>query len=138
MIYQQSFEAIHQILGKDQARAWKQTLKTSFLQSHWLLPYPHGHGFMRKSKDTGQEVWWSSVNYGLNEHYQQWYGRSQPGKLLPAEYIQHHPTTSWGHFYPDHRYMERGMEPEMDLVRLSDGDLYEKLVQIADRFSQNP
>ncbi|BCS28430.1 uncharacterized protein APUU_71267S [Aspergillus puulaauensis] len=116
MIYQQSFEAIHQILGKDQARAWKQTLKTSFLQSHWLLPYPHGHGFMRKSKDTGQE----------------------PGKLLPAEYIQHHPTTSWGHFYPDHRYMERGMEPEMDLVRLSDGDLYEKLVQIADRFSQNP
>ena len=138
MIYQQSFEAIHQILGKDQARAWKQTLKTSFLQSHWLLPYPHGHGFMRKSKDTGQELWWSSVNYGLNEHYQQWYGRSQPGKLLPAEYIQHHPTTSWGHFYPDHRYMERGMEPEMDLVRLSDGDLYEKLLQIADRFSQNP
>lgn len=30
------------------------------------------------------------------------------------------------------------MEPEMDLVRRSDGVLYEKLLQIADRFSQNP
>ncbi|KAJ5301240.1 hypothetical protein N7508_006103 [Penicillium antarcticum] len=93
MVYQQSFEAISQILGKARAREWKKALKTSFLQSHWLLPYPHNNGFMRKSKDTGQEVWWSSSNAGLYEHYKQWYGTLEPGDLLPAGYIKHHPTT---------------------------------------------
>ncbi|KAL2807989.1 hypothetical protein BJX63DRAFT_436566 [Aspergillus granulosus] len=117
MVYQQSFEAINQVLGKDWAR---------------------DNGFMRKSKDTGQEVWWSNFNVGLYEYYRQWYGGSRRGKPLPAEYIKHHPTTRWGCPYGDYRYMENAMEPEMDLVRLPEGELYEKLVHIADRFSQNP
>jgi hypothetical protein len=29
------------------------------------------------------------------------------------------------------------MEPEVDLVRLPEGECYEKLLRIADRFSQN-
>ncbi|KAJ5100164.1 hypothetical protein N7532_007165 [Penicillium argentinense] len=139
MVYQQSFEAIHRILGKDQAREWKKALKTSFLQSHWLLPYPHKNGFMRKSKDTGQEVWWSSSNAELHEHYKQWYGGTyRVGDLLPASYIKHHPTTDWGCSYGRPRYMEHAMEPEMDLVRIPEGELYEKLLRIADQFTQNP
>jgi hypothetical protein len=138
MVYQQSFEVINQILGKDRAREWKKVLKTSFLQSHWLLPYPHSNGFMRKSKGTGQEVWWSNFNAGLYEHYRQWYGVSRLGELFPAEYIKHHPTTGWGRSYGERQYMENAMEPEMDLVRLPEGEFYEKLLQIADRFSQNP
>jgi hypothetical protein len=47
----------------------EERLKTSFLQSHWLLLYPHSNGFIRKSKDTRQEVWWSITNAGLYEHY---------------------------------------------------------------------
>lgn len=31
MVYQQSLEAINQILGKDRAREWKEVLKSSFL-----------------------------------------------------------------------------------------------------------
>ncbi|KAJ6088081.1 hypothetical protein N7499_004263 [Penicillium canescens] len=138
MVYQQSFEAVHQILGKDRAREWKKALKTSFLQSHWLLPYPHSNGFMRRSKDTGQEVWWSNFNAGLYEHYRQWHGVSRGGDPFPAEYIKHHPTTGWGRSSGESQYMENAMEPEMDLVRLPEGEFYEKLLQIADRFSQNP
>ncbi|KAJ6041645.1 hypothetical protein N7460_007035 [Penicillium canescens] len=138
MVYQQSFEALHQILGKDRAREWKKVLRTSFLQSHWLLPYPHSNGFMRRSKDTGQEVWWSNFNAGLYEHYRQWYGVSRGGDPFPAEYIKHYPTTGWGRSSGESQYMENAMEPEMDLVRLPEGEFYEKLLQIADRFSQNP
>lgn len=138
MVYQRSFEAINQILGKDRAREWKKELKTSFLQSHWLLPYPHNNGFMRKSKDTGQEVWWSCSNAGLYQHYRQWYGVARIGDMFPATYIKHHPTSGWDRSYGEPQYMENAIEPEMDLVRLPKGDFYEKLLRIADRFSQNP
>ncbi|KAL4769225.1 hypothetical protein BDW60DRAFT_108762 [Aspergillus nidulans var. acristatus] len=96
MVYQQSFEAINQISGKNRAREWKKVLKISFLQSHWLLPYPYGNGFMRKAKDTEQEVWWSNYNAGLYEYYRQWYGEVRLGDILPAKYIKHHPITGWG------------------------------------------
>jgi hypothetical protein len=133
MVYQQSFEAINRILGKDRAREWKKVFKTSFLQSHWLLPYPHGNGFMRKSKDTGQEVWWSITNAGLYEHYRQWYGVTRLGDIS-SEYIKHHPTTSWFGSYGERGYMEHSIKPEMDLLQLPEGEFYEKLLRIADRF----
>jgi hypothetical protein len=60
MLYQQSFEIITQIRGKNQARQWKQTVKAVLVQGHWLLPYPHRGGFMQKSRETGQEIWWSN------------------------------------------------------------------------------
>jgi hypothetical protein len=138
MVYQQSFEAINQISGKNRAREWKKVLKISFLQSHWLLPYPHGNGFMRKAKDTGQEVWWSNYNAGLYEHYRQWYGEVRLGDILPAEYIKHHPITGWGCADSASQYMENAVKPEMDLVQLSDEEFYEKLQQMADQYSHNP
>lgn len=93
---------------------------------------------MRKSKDTGQEVWWSSSNAGLYEDYSQWHGMSRLRDNLPAEYIKHHPTTGWGRSYGEPQYMKNAMEPEMDLVRLLEREFYEKLLRIAYRSSQNP
>ncbi|KAE8383932.1 hypothetical protein BDV23DRAFT_189804 [Aspergillus alliaceus] len=57
MLYWQSYKIIQQVQGQVQARKWKRALRISFIQSHWLLPYPHSRGFMRKSKESGQEVW---------------------------------------------------------------------------------
>lgn len=93
---------------------------------------------MRRSTDIGQEVWWSNFHAGLYEHYRQWYGASRGGDPFPAEYIKHHLTTGWGRSSGESQYMENAIEPEMDLVRLPEGEFYEKLLQIADRFSQNP
>ncbi|KAL4767181.1 hypothetical protein BDW60DRAFT_200641 [Aspergillus nidulans var. acristatus] len=113
MVYQQSFEAINQISSKNRAR------------DHWLLPYLHENGFMRKAKDTGQEVWWSNYNAGLYKHYRQWYG-------------EHHPITGWGCANSTSQYIENAVKPEMDLVQLLDKEFYEKLQQMADQYSHNP
>lgn len=93
---------------------------------------------MRKSKDTGQEVWWPNFNAGSYEHYRQWYGVSRVGDLFFAEYIKHHPTAGWGRSDGVPQYMENAVEPEMDLVRLPEEEFYEELLPIADRFPQNP
>jgi hypothetical protein len=50
LLYQKSFEVITLIQGKDAARQWKQGLKDSFIQGHWMLPYPQNNSFMRKFK----------------------------------------------------------------------------------------
>ncbi|KAE8362696.1 hypothetical protein BDV27DRAFT_159519 [Aspergillus caelatus] len=71
MLYQKSFEIITLVQGKDATRQWKQSLRTSFIQSHWLLSYPQSQGFMRKDKETGQFLWRSSVH-------------RRPGSLLSA------------------------------------------------------
>ncbi|KAE8383988.1 hypothetical protein BDV23DRAFT_192381 [Aspergillus alliaceus] len=78
--------------------------------SHWLLPYPHSRGFMRKSKESGQEYY------------------------LPASYYRHYPTELWRHGRGLTPYMEYAVAPEMKLVRLAEKELYEKLLQIADHF----
>ena len=80
-------------------------------------------------------MWWSNFNAGLYKHYRQWYSVSRVGDLFPAEYIKHHPTTGWGRSYGEPQYMENAVEPEIDLARLPEGEFYEKLLQIADRFS---
>ena len=58
MLYQQSFGIIELIRGKQGARAWKMNLKRTFLQSHWVLPYPQNQSFMRKCKESNEVAWW--------------------------------------------------------------------------------
>ncbi|SCO54204.1 uncharacterized protein FFNC_15390 [Fusarium fujikuroi] len=58
MLFQQSFHAIKTTRGKASARKWRQESKRSFLGSHWILPYPHSRGFIRKDKEEKQFVWW--------------------------------------------------------------------------------
>ncbi|KAE8383948.1 hypothetical protein BDV23DRAFT_189730 [Aspergillus alliaceus] len=125
MLYRQSYKIIQQVRSQAQARKWKRALRTSFIQSHWLLPYPYSRGFMRKSKESGQEVWWSSYHDRLNRHYRLYY---KPEYYLPASYHQHHPTELWRHGRGLTPYMEYAVAPEMKLVRLAKEKLYKKLL----------
>ncbi|KAB8239978.1 hypothetical protein BDV35DRAFT_386193 [Aspergillus flavus] len=135
MVYRQGYEIIQQIRGQAQARAWKQAVRTAFIQSHWLLPYPHDRGFMRKCKESGQEVWWSSYHGGLNRYYRRYY---PPERELPAGYYRHHPTQLRQHGRGPTAYMEYTVAPEMTLVGLPEGKLYDRLRQISAETSCHP
>ncbi|KAL2812457.1 hypothetical protein BDW59DRAFT_155254 [Aspergillus cavernicola] len=109
----QSFEIITQIRGKNQAR------------HHWLLPYPHRAGFMQKSKETGQEIWWSNYHNGLDKI-----------AVYPAMYARHYPTQGWAWSQP--QYINHSIKPEIELVSLSEADLYHRLCTAATKFNQEP
>lgn len=96
MLYQQSFGIIERIRGKQQARAWKKSLKRTFLQSHWMLPYPQSQGFMRKCREPGEVVWWPSFHLGLKRYYDQLRKHGEVLESFPASYIKHHPVNGWG------------------------------------------
>jgi hypothetical protein len=127
MLYQQSFEIITLIRGKDAARAWKKKLQTSFIRSHWLLPYPQNHSFMRKSKEAGQVMWWSSVHCGLDRYYRRLSRYGPLPRPLPAFNIKHHPEDHWERSRPFLDYMDYTVQPEQRLVHLSEADLYRQL-----------
>ncbi|KAE8383944.1 hypothetical protein BDV23DRAFT_177429 [Aspergillus alliaceus] len=129
------YEIIQQVRGQAQAWKWKRALRTSFIQSHWLLPYPYSRGFIHKSKESGQEVWWSSYHDRLNRHYCLYY---EPEYYLPVSYHRYYPTELWRHGRGLTLYIEYAVAPEMKLVRLAEEKLYKKLLQIADHFSKQP
>jgi hypothetical protein len=81
------------IQGKDAARQWKQGLKVSFIQGHWMLPYPQNNSFMRKFKESGQVMWRSSVHRGLDLYYKE---LDVLLTFFPASYIKHHSVQRWG------------------------------------------
>ncbi|EAU29224.1 predicted protein, partial [Aspergillus terreus NIH2624] len=124
LLYQKSFEVITLIQGKDAARQWKQGLKDSFIQSHWMLPYPQNNSFMRKSKESGQVMWWSSVHRGMDLYYHELNVFDRP---FPASYIKHHPTTGWSPSQPSLAHLDYTIEPEQRLLHLSDPELYQTL-----------
>jgi hypothetical protein len=138
MLYQKSFEIITLVQGKDAARGWKKSLRISFLQSHWLLPYPQNHGFMRKSKETGQVMWWSSVHQGLKRYYQRLAINGALPCPLPASYIEHHPHIHWKRAADPSDYMDYTVQPEQHLLCFSDEDVYQQLQNLQDRFNQSP
>ena len=72
MLAKQSFGLIVRVRGKAHARVWRAQLRTTFMQGHWLLPYPYDRGFMRKGKD-GSVLWWSVINESLNRYYRKFY-----------------------------------------------------------------
>jgi hypothetical protein len=138
MLYHKSFEIITLIRGKDTARAWKKKLKTSFFQSHWLLPYPQNQSFMRKSKETKQVTWWSSYHPGLDKYYQRLAGYGGQSPTFPASHIKHHPQTRWRRAPDWPEYMDYVVQPEMRLVDLSEANLYQELLSLTEQFNQQP
>ncbi|KAL5366723.1 hypothetical protein BJX96DRAFT_183344 [Aspergillus floccosus] len=68
--------------------------------SHWMLPYPQNNSFMRKSKESGQVMWWSSVHRGLD---------------LPSQ--------------PSLAHLDYTITPEQRLLHLSDSELYQQLTE---------
>ncbi|KAL7903984.1 hypothetical protein GGI35DRAFT_484874 [Trichoderma velutinum] len=130
MLFQQSFHAIKTARGKDRARKWQQELKRSFLGSHWLIPYPHSRGFMRKDKEEKQFIWWPSVHDGLIKHYSKSHGIGTLRHPLPASNVKLHPVSGWklATTFQKNGYMPYVIQPEQELVQMPESDLYTRLV----------
>lgn len=124
MLYQQSFGIIERIRGKHQAREWKKSLKRTFLQSHWLLPYPQNQSFMRKCKESSEVIWWPSFHRGLDRYYNQLRQYGEVPKPFPASYIRHHPADGWELARGWQDYMPYEVRPKQHLLELSEADLY--------------
>ncbi|KAH7109785.1 hypothetical protein EDB81DRAFT_849298 [Dactylonectria macrodidyma] len=137
MLYQQSFRAVTTARGKDGARKWRQELKNSFLKSHWMIPYPQSQGFMRKDKETKEFVWWPSFHSGLNCYYARLEKLGSLTQPLPASNIKHHPSNGWtlapGFFTNSH--MPYVVQAEQNLLRMSEDELYAKLVHLREQIS---
>ncbi|KAB8266546.1 hypothetical protein BDV30DRAFT_247683 [Aspergillus minisclerotigenes] len=109
-------------------------IKPQLKKDHWLLPYPQSQGFMRKDKETGQFVWWSSIHRGLARYYRQLYGPSP--SVLPASYIKHHPSTHWQRAENSLDFMNYTVRPEQRLVHLTNTDLYQQLQDLQAQFNR--
>jgi hypothetical protein len=131
LLYWRSFELIQLEAGHLQARAWKRKLMHSFIRSHWLLPYPQGDRFMKSQKS--RPYWWSSYHAGVDMYYQAQAqeGRGTRARPLPAGHIGHYPLEGWGLSATPGGYMPYEVEPEHDLADLSEGEVYERAVQLA-------
>ena len=133
MLFYQAFHAVQSIRGLAAARTWRKQLKQSFLRSHWMLPYPHGQGFMRKDKDTKRFVWWPTFHYGLNQYYKRLARYGTQKKPFPASNIKHHPATGWTLATMTDpwwaSYMPYVVEPEKDLLEKAEEVIYAELVQ---------
>jgi hypothetical protein len=135
MLFKQSFHAIKTARGKVGARKWRQDLKRSFLGSHWILPYPHSRGFMRRDKEEKQFIWWPSAHQGLVRHYAK---SRQIGTLahpLPASNIKLHPIDGWqlATTLFSKSYMPHVIQPEQDLIRMPENELYAELVRLREQ-----
>ncbi|KAF4332448.1 hypothetical protein FBEOM_13752 [Fusarium beomiforme] len=121
-----SFHAIKTTRGKAGARKWRQDLKRSFLGRHWIIPYPHSRGFMRKDKEENQFIWWPSEHHGFIRHYAK---SRQTGTLahpLPASNIKTHPMDGWqlATTLFSKSYMPYIIQPEQELIRMPENELY--------------
>ena len=139
MLYRQSFEAIQAVRGKHAARSWRRAVKTSFLRSHWMLPYPDKRTFMRRHRESGSFMWWPSFHCGLYEHYRRLYRQSRTDILLPASSTQHHPNEGWQLAPKAYRkyYMPYVVQLEQGTLGLSDEELYEELIELRDGSGQD-
>ena len=139
MLYRQSYEAIQAVRGKHSARSWRRTVKTTFLRSHWMLPYPNKRTFMRRHKDSGSFMWWPSFHCGLYEYYRRLYPRNRPEILLPASNTQHHPSEGWQLAPKSYRkhYMPFVVQLDHGMISLSDEELYEGLVELRNGSDQD-
>ena len=131
LLYQRSFQIISLIRGKGLAREWKRKLKSTFIRSHWLLPYPQGDRFMKRDSNTKQVCWWSSYHSGVHAYYQ---GQEELERLeqpLPTSHIKHYPLDGWKLSQNQTQYMPYEVWPEQDLSDLSESEIYEWVSQFA-------
>ncbi|KAF5710257.1 hypothetical protein FMUND_9623 [Fusarium mundagurra] len=137
MLFQQSFHAIKTTRGKAGARKWRQDLKKSFLGSHWILPYPHSRGFMRRDKEEKQFIWWPSAHQGLIRHYANSRQIGTLARPLPASNIKTHPIDGWqlATTLISKSYMPYVIQPEQELVRMPENELYAELVRFREQAS---
>ncbi|KAL7940579.1 hypothetical protein V8C42DRAFT_349396 [Trichoderma barbatum] len=141
MLFQQSFHAIKTARGKAGARKWRQELKRSFLGNHWLLPYPHSRGFMRKGKEEKQVLWWPSAHDGLIRHYGKSHEMGTLRHPLPASNVRLHPADGWklaSSAALGKSYMPYVIQPEQELIQMPESDLYARLVSFREQAAAGP
>lgn len=131
LLYQLSFEAIQAMQGKKAARQWKQQLRKSFVQSHWIIPYPQGDRFIKRDKQ--QPCWRAIYHPGVHAYYQSQGSPDELHQPFPASHLTHYPTSQWRLGKDGLQYMPYDIEPEHDLSDLSENEIYERVTQLAAR-----
>lgn len=124
LLFRRSYEMISLVQGRGAAQRWRQKLRSSFIRSHWLLPYPQGHRFI-KPAGAGSVHWWSSFHAGV-EVYLRHHGALA---TTPASHIKHYPLSGWDLY--DGRAMTPAQEPEQSLAWLSESELFEQVSALA-------
>ncbi|OAQ58081.1 hypothetical protein VFPPC_14915 [Pochonia chlamydosporia 170] len=92
---------------------------------------------MRKDKESKEFVWWPSFHRGLDDYYQQVESHGKLRKPLPSTCIKHHPNDGWK-LAPDaaaDECMPYVVQPEQDLLRLSEEEIYAKLGSLREHWS---
>jgi hypothetical protein len=126
LLFQRSIEIISLVHGKDAAREWRAKLRSSFIKSHWLLPYPQGDRFM-KSAGTSGVYWWSSYHAGVHAYLES----QGTAPDIPARRIEHLPLAGWGLSRVPGKYMPYVIEPELHLAGLSESKIYEEALRLS-------
>jgi hypothetical protein len=131
LLYRRSCETIRLLRGKGHAREWKQKLKSSFIRSNWLLPYPQGDRFMKRQAGTQQVCWWSTYHAGVHAYYRNQEERGILRQPFSSSHINHYPLDGWKLSPDPAQYMPYEVEPEHDLSDLSEVEVYERVLQLA-------
>jgi hypothetical protein len=126
LLFQRSFEIIGLVHGKEAAREWRAKLRSSFIKSHWLLPYPQGDRFM-KSTGKSSVYWWSSYHEGVHAYLES----QGTATEVPASHIGHYPLDGWGLSRVPGKYMPYVVEPELHLASLSESGVYEEALRLS-------
>lgn len=126
LLFQRSFEIIDLVHGKEAAREWRAKLRSSFIKSHWLLPYPQGDRFMKATGKSGVS-WWSSYHTGVHAYLES----QGTAPDIPARHIEHLPLAGWGLSRVPGEYMPYVIEPELHLAVLSESEIYEEALRLS-------
>ncbi|KAK2793818.1 hypothetical protein FQN50_009980 [Emmonsiellopsis sp. PD_5] len=66
LLFQQCFSEVGAVFGLKQAWVWQANLRSTFIRTHWLLPYPSEKLFWKRHEK--QFKWWSSIHSGVQEY----------------------------------------------------------------------
>ncbi|KAF5660630.1 AT DNA-binding motif [Fusarium denticulatum] len=92
---------------------------------------------LREDKEEKKIIWWPSAHHGLIRHYAK---SRQTGTLahpLPASNIKTHPVDGWqlATTLLSKKYMPYVIQPEQELIRMPENELYAELVRLREQAS---
>ncbi|EDN07492.1 predicted protein [Histoplasma mississippiense (nom. inval.)] len=99
LLFQQCFGEVALAFGVEQARAWRANLRSIFIRTHWLLPYPSSTSFWSHGGQRRLQ-WWSSVHPGVQQYVRKKKKKQQPSPdpaplhIEPWEVV-HLPLSGW-------------------------------------------
>lgn len=115
------------IREKGAAREWQRKLQKCFVQSHWLILYPQGDRFMKRSDGAHGVCWWSSYYAGVDAYYQSTEGQTRLQQPLPGWHTDHYPAEGWKLAATATQYILYDIEAKHDLFDLSESEIYDRV-----------